>query len=274
MAFAFLVTACGEDDESTADDKDEDVDLTQTAVPELRISPYTGVDWATAVRYNTGGDIKQGDSVFFDISLYAEAGIARFYIEDDFQTTEELGLEEGDKSLDYLVRTTTAGVPVGTNVEIQFVLVDRIDRGDTVRTSFNIVSALDSQPLLDKSWSVVTSSITYNNGEAFDGDWSDLVIRFNDTGSFTSSGLPAEGGANNADNAFDPVWPKSGLWTLETDENGEPIITRENGATNEVIILSVSELNESALTVSFTVPERAESNLSIAGDWTFSFTAP
>ena len=130
------------------------------------------------------------------------------------------------------------------------------------------------------TWNVSSSSITYNgNSNSVDGTWDRLVVSFEgdaNGGTFSTTGLPSEGGEDNADNEFDAVWPKSGSWSFETNASGQVSgISRVNGSNSEEVSLNRGELNETTLTVSFDVPTQDGSRTSgIAGTWSFSFSAP
>ena len=108
--------------------------------------------------------------------------------------------------------------------------------------------------LLDKNWSL--SSAT-NAGTPRD-EWTGFTLKLNiDTdlagGSYTASGIPSDEGANLA-------WSTSGTFTANNDLTA---LTRNDGIVMTLVI------SETALNVSFTVPESSGRVDGFTGAWVF-----
>ncbi|MDG1105640.1 MAG: hypothetical protein P8N26_05710 [Cyclobacteriaceae bacterium] len=108
--------------------------------------------------------------------------------------------------------------------------------------------------LLDKDWSL--SSAT-NAGTPRD-EWTGFTLKFDlDTdlagGSYTASGIPSDEGANL-------VWSTSGTFTANNDLTA---LTRNDGIVMTLVI------SETALNVSFTVPESSGRVDGFTGAWVF-----
>jgi len=108
--------------------------------------------------------------------------------------------------------------------------------------------------LLDKNWSL--SSAT-NAGTPRD-EWTGFTLKFDlDTdlagGSYTASGIPSDEGANLA-------WSTSGTFTANNDLTA---LTRNDGIVMTLVI------SETALNVSFTVPESSGRVDGFTGAWVF-----
>ncbi len=108
--------------------------------------------------------------------------------------------------------------------------------------------------LLDKDWSL--SSAT-NAGTPRD-EWTGFTLKFGlDTdlagGSYTASGIPSDEGANLA-------WSTSGTFTANNDLT---VLTRNDGIVMTLVV------SETALNVSFTVPESSGRVDGFTGAWVF-----
>ena len=108
--------------------------------------------------------------------------------------------------------------------------------------------------LLDKNWSL--SSAT-NAGTPRD-EWTGFTLKLNiDTdlagGSYTASGIPSDEGANLA-------WSTSGTFTANSDLT---TLTRNDGIVMTLVV------SETALNVSFTVPESSGRVDGFTGAWVF-----
>ena len=108
--------------------------------------------------------------------------------------------------------------------------------------------------LLDKDWSL--SSAT-NAGTPRD-EWTGFTLKFGiDTdfagGSYTASGIPSDEGANWS-------WSTSGTFTANNDLTA---LTRNDGIVMTLVI------SETALNVSFTVPESGGRVDGFTGAWVF-----
>ena len=124
------------------------------------------------------------------------------------------------------------------------------DDGGEVTLSAAEANAL----LLDKDWSL--SSAT-NAGTPRD-EWTGFTLKFDlDTdlagGSYTASGIPSEEGSNL-------VWSTSGTFTANNDLTA---LTRNDGIVMTLVI------SETALNVSFTVPESSGRVDGFTGAWVF-----
>ena len=124
------------------------------------------------------------------------------------------------------------------------------DDGGEVTLSAAEANAL----LLDKDWSL--SSAT-NAGTPRD-EWTGFTLKFGlDTdlagGSYTASGIPSDEGANLA-------WSTSGTFTANNDLTA---LTRNDGIVMTLVI------SETALNVSFTVPESSGRVDGFTGAWVF-----
>lgn len=124
------------------------------------------------------------------------------------------------------------------------------DDGGEVTLSAAEANAL----LLDKDWSL--SSAT-NAGTPRD-EWTGFTLKFDlDTdlagGSYTASGIPSDEGANL-------VWSTSGTFTANNDLTA---LTRNDGIVMTLVI------SETALNVSFTVPESSGRVDGFTGAWVF-----
>lgn len=127
---------------------------------------------------------------------------------------------------------------------------DDDDDGGEVTLSAAEANAL----LLDKDWSL--SSAT-NAGTPRD-EWTGFTLKFDlDTdlagGSYTASGIPSDEGANLA-------WSTSGTFTANNDLTA---LTRNDGIVMTLVI------SETALNVSFTVPESSGRVDGFTGAWVF-----
>ena len=127
---------------------------------------------------------------------------------------------------------------------------DDDDDGGEVTLSAAEANAL----LLDKDWSL--SSAT-NAGTPRD-EWTGFKLKFDlDTdfsgGSYTASGIPSDEGANLA-------WSTSGTFTANNDLTA---LTRNDGIVMTLVI------SETALNVSFTVPESSGRVDGFTGAWVF-----
>ena len=127
---------------------------------------------------------------------------------------------------------------------------DDDDDGGEVTLSAAEANAL----LLDKDWSL--SSAT-NAGTPRD-EWTGFSLKFGlDTdlagGSYTASGIPSDEGANLA-------WSTSGTFTANNDLTA---LTRNDGIVMTLVI------SETALNVSFTVPESSGRVDGFTGAWVF-----
>lgn len=127
---------------------------------------------------------------------------------------------------------------------------DDDDDGGEVTLSAAEANAL----LLDKDWSL--SSAT-NAGTPRD-EWTGFTLKLNiDTdlegGSYTASGIPSDEGANLA-------WSTSGTFTANNDLTA---LTRNDGIVMTLVI------SETALNVSFTVPESSGRVDGFTGAWVF-----
>jgi len=127
---------------------------------------------------------------------------------------------------------------------------DDDDDGGEVTLSAAEANAL----LLDKDWSL--SSAT-NAGTPRD-EWTGFTLKFDlDTdlagGSYTASGIPSDEGANL-------VWSTSGTFTANNDLTA---LTRNDGIVMTLVI------SETALNVSFTVPESSGRVDGFTGAWVF-----
>jgi len=127
---------------------------------------------------------------------------------------------------------------------------DDDDDGGDVTLSAAEANAL----LLDKDWSL--SSAT-NAGTPRD-EWTGFTLKFGlDTdlagGSYTASGIPSDEGANLA-------WSTSGTFTANNDLTA---LTRNDGIVMTLVI------SETALNVSFTVPESSGRVDGFTGAWVF-----
>ena len=127
---------------------------------------------------------------------------------------------------------------------------DDDDKGGDVTLSAAEANAL----LLDKDWSL--SSAT-NAGTPRD-EWTGFTLKFDlDTdlagGSYTASGIPSDEGANL-------VWSTSGTFTANNDLTA---LTRNDGIVMTLVI------SETALNVSFTVPESSGRVDGFTGAWVF-----
>jgi len=127
---------------------------------------------------------------------------------------------------------------------------DDDDDGGEVTLSAAEANAL----LLDKDWSL--SSAT-NAGTPRD-EWTGFTLKFGlDTdlagGSYTASGIPSDEGANLA-------WSTSGTFTANNDLTA---LTRNDGIVMTLVI------SETALNVSFTVPESSGRVDGFTGAWVF-----
>ena len=121
---------------------------------------------------------------------------------------------------------------------------------------------LAADNLVGKTWSVNSSSITYDNGVP-DGDWRNFTLSFSGSstgGSYTTSGVP---------DGFSDVWPASGSWSFITNSSGS-VTGIDRGD-----VQMTTSLSGTSLSATFTVPDP---NAKTAGlydaPWTFSFTAP
>ena len=127
---------------------------------------------------------------------------------------------------------------------------DDDDDGGEVTLSAAEANAL----LLDKDWSL--SSAT-NAGTPRD-EWTGFTLKFDlDTdlagGSYTASGIPSDEGANLA-------WSTSGTFAANNDLT---VLTRNDGIVMTLVV------SETALNVSFTVPESSGRVDGFTGAWVF-----
>ena len=118
----------------------------------------------------------------------------------------------------------------------------------------NPSAAETNASLLDKNWSL--SSAT-NAGTPRD-EWTGFTLKFDlDTdlagGSYTASGIPSDEGANLA-------WSTSGTFTANSDLT---TLTRNDGIVMTLVV------SETALNVSFTVPESSGRVDGFTGAWVF-----
>ena len=124
------------------------------------------------------------------------------------------------------------------------------------------VEELAAEDLLGKTWSVNASSITYD-GNVPDGNWNDFNLTFTGSatgGSYTATGVPSDDGFQN-------VWPSSGSWTFISNGTSVTGISRSDG------IEMTGTISESALTLTFTVPDPSTGRTAGLYDapWSFSF---
>jgi hypothetical protein len=108
--------------------------------------------------------------------------------------------------------------------------------------------------LLDKDWSL--SSVT--NAGTIRDEWTGFTLKFGiDTdlagGTYTASGIPSDEGANLA-------WSTSGTFTASSDLT---TLTRNDGIVMTLVV------SETALNVSFTVPESSGRVDGFTGAWVF-----
>lgn len=119
--------------------------------------------------------------------------------------------------------------------------------------------------LVDKTWTVNSSSITYDNGVP-DGDWTNFSLSFSGSstgGTYSTTGVP---------DGFSEIWPSSGSWTFNTNSSGSVTGIQRDGASGVAISTSISG---TSLSATFTIPDP---NGRTAGlydaPWSFSFSAP
>lgn len=119
---------------------------------------------------------------------------------------------------------------------------------------FTLTPAEANALLLDKDWSL--SSVT-NAGTTRD-EWTGFTLKFGidtdlATGTYTASGIPAE----DTDKL---VWSTSGTFTANNDLT---VLTRNDGIVMTLVV------SETALNVSFTVPESSGRVDGFTGAWVF-----
>lgn len=110
---------------------------------------------------------------------------------------------------------------------------------------------------LVQGWTVNAADVKYKGGNP-EAQWKDFKLTFKGDstgGTYTTSGIPK---------GYEKVWGGgSGKWNFD----GTSAIVRE-----DKVKVTLSSLTESALSVSFTVPEAPASRTSgISGAWVFTF---
>lgn len=115
---------------------------------------------------------------------------------------------------------------------------------------------------LTKTWSV--ESATFNSTAR--DEWADFTIGFaynteTDEGSYTTSGVPTDDGA-------DAVWGSNITWTY-TSETTPSAFLRSDGIT----VQSTLNADNTQLTLSFTVPEAGSRVAGFTGQWVFVLNA-
>ena len=126
--------------------------------------------------------------------------------------------------------------------------------GDDPVAEPTLTAAEQNALLLDKDWSL--SSVT--NAGTIRDEWTGFTLKFGiDTdlagGTYTASGIPSDEGANLA-------WSTSGTFTASSDLT---TLTRNDGIVMTLVV------SETALNVSFTVPESSGRVDGFTGAWVF-----
>ena len=126
--------------------------------------------------------------------------------------------------------------------------------GDDTAEAPSLTPAEANALLLDKDWSL--SSVT--NAGTIRDEWTGFTLKFGiDTdlagGTYTASGIPSDEGANLA-------WSTSGTFTASSDLT---TLTRNDGIVMTLVV------SETALNVSFTVPESSGRVDGFTGAWVF-----
>jgi len=124
------------------------------------------------------------------------------------------------------------------------------------------VEELAATDLVDKTWTVNSTAITFNSGPP-DGDWSNFTLTFSGSasgGTFITTGVP------DIDSGFEDIWPESGSWTFTVSGDRVTGISRNDG------VNMTGTIGADALSLSFTVdsPTARTSGLYDA-PWAFSF---
>ena len=127
------------------------------------------------------------------------------------------------------------------------------------------VEELAAQDLLNKTWTVNASSITYD-GSVPDGDWSEFTLSFSGGatgGSYTTANV------DSSDPGFSDVWPSSGSWEFIVANDRVTGIRR----TNDNVEMT-GTISESSLTLTFTVPDPNTARTTGLYDapWAFTFS--